>query len=121
MYDFKAPIRGKVWDGFSKYYALGYDKVKVTYKYYASSTTNLFGDAADIEGYITNNDDSFDSALHYYEVEPEANGGWITDTVVFDLRHFAETNKICLVFDTGNFTETYTISKITLTVELYKG
>ena len=121
LLDFKSPVRGKLWTGFSEYYALGYNKVKVSYNYYASTTTNLFGDGANIMGYLTNNDDNLSSALYHYEKEPKKNGGWIEGEIVLDLRHFAQTNKICLVFDTKNYTETYTISKITLTVELYKG
>ncbi|MBQ4510166.1 MAG: hypothetical protein II984_05540 [Clostridia bacterium] len=120
IWDAKAIIKGKVWDDFSKYYALGYDKIKIDYNIYASTTTNIFGNGATVYGQISNTDQSMNGGVHSFEKEPSENGSWINGSTTTDLAYFANTNKICLFFESNNSTERFTVSKITLKVTLYK-
>ena len=101
-----------------RYYAQGYNKIDITYKFYTTGTKALLGGYVNVDCYLSPSGSKSDQ-IHFQSVS-SSKGKWIEKTITTDLAWFIKENKIYLITDNNNFTESFTVSKLTFEVRIYK-
>ena len=115
-------LGGKYWiitiGSLSSYYDMGYNKIKISYSYYAKGTRSLLDGYVQVHTYITNQK-SKSNAIYYKAHGTSKNAECKTGEVVSDLGLFAGSQKIYLLLDNQNWTEEFTISNMKMTITIY--
>lgn len=105
-------------DDYDNHFSAGYNKVRITFKYYTTGGWSLFGGNVNIQTFVSpdNNENN-----RVYDAEPTSNkdGKWIEDSFVTDLKWFKDTKEVHFIFDNNNVTEEFTISNLTIDLEIY--
>lgn len=118
------PLKAHSWwitiEELDDYFEQGYNKIEITYKFYTTGSKGILG----IGGYV--NVDSYlspstEKADHvHFHSEASSKGKWIEQTIITDLAWFKNDGKIYLILDNNNFTESFTVSKLTFEVRIYR-
>lgn len=116
------PLGSHVWwitlDDIEEYYDKGYNKIDITYKFYATGTKGLIGGYVNIDCYLSTSKSTSDQI--YFKSVPSSKGKSIEKTVTTDLNWFINNHKIYLILENQNFTESFTVSKLTFETRIYK-
>ena len=116
------PLKASMWwlsiDDMDEYYEQGYNKIEITYKFYTTGTKSLFGGYVNVDCYVSPSGNKSDR-VHYQSV-PSSKGKEIEKTITTDLVWFKDSDKIYLITDNNNLTESFTVSKLTFEVRIYR-
>lgn len=100
-------------------YAEGYNKIDISYKFYTKGGWSLLGGNVNIDSYIASKKDSEDRV--FIKSDPSSkNGTWIEHSNTMDLAWFKNTNQVYVILKNNNYTESFTVSKMTITLKIYR-
>ena len=90
----------------------------MTFEYYTTGGWSIFGGNVNIQMYASP-DSNVNNRVYNFESTSSTDGKTIKESFVTDLKWFKDTKKIYLIFGSKNLTEEYTVSNLTIDLEIY--
>jgi len=116
------PLGGHWWsvkiDNYDELLAKGYNKIRIDYKFRTEGGWSVFGGNVNIIGDISSSSKT-DNSIYHFSKASDTDGKWIEVGVTGDLQYFKSEQKVYLILNNENFTESFNISHMTVNITVY--